>query len=49
MLGDAEKEVEGKLAAVVEHGDVTPAIERGDAARRDELDATLCERREQRL
>ena len=38
MLGDAEEEVEGQLAAVVEHGDPPAAVERRDAACGDERD-----------
>jgi hypothetical protein len=49
MLGDAEEEVEGHLAAVIENGNAPAAVERRDAPTRDEGDSTLCERGEQRL
>jgi len=41
VLRDAEEEVIRHLAAVVEHGDLAPRVERGDAAARNELDVTL--------
>ena len=49
MLRDAEEEVEGKLGAVVEHGDAARAVEGGDPPARDELDVTLDERGNERL
>ena len=48
MLGDAEEEVVGHLAAVVEHGDAAPGVERAHAAAGDELDAALGEGGDQR-
>ena len=47
-FGHAEEEVEGQLAAVVEHGDAARRVERGDAAAGDERDAALGERGDQR-
>ena len=48
MLRNAEEEVVGQLAAVVEHGDSASRVERGHAAPGDELDPALGEGRDQR-
>jgi hypothetical protein len=41
VLRDAEKEIAGKLAAVVEDGDLASTVERADAAVRDKCDVAL--------
>ena len=49
MLRDAEEEVVGKLASVVEHRDLAGGVEGAHAAAGDELDPALGERPDQRL
>ena len=48
MLRDAEEEVIGHLAVVLEHGDAACPIERAHAVAGDELNATLDKGGEQR-
>ena len=48
VLRHAEEQVERQLGAVVEDGDTAAAVERRDAALRDELDLALGERCDQR-
>ena len=48
MLRDAEEEVVGQLAPVVEHRDTAPRVERAHAMGGDELDVPLDEGVDQR-
>src|SRR3989442_11505143 len=49
VLGDAQEQVEGHLAAIVKHGHAAAGVERTDATTGNELNATLGEGGDQRL